>query len=86
VRPYYLYQCDNVIGVSHFSTSLVRGREIMASLTGFTSGFAVPQYIMATPLGKIDVDAPSVYKEGGDFHVKNYEGKSMNVDTLLPRD
>jgi lysine 2,3-aminomutase len=42
VRPYYLYQCDLSEGLSHFRTPVGKGIEIMESLRGHTSGFAVP--------------------------------------------
>jgi lysine 2,3-aminomutase len=42
VRPYYLYQCDLSEGLSHFRTPVGKGIEIMESLIGHTSGFAVP--------------------------------------------
>ncbi|MHB8620814.1 MAG: KamA family radical SAM protein, partial [Chloroflexota bacterium] len=53
VRPYRLYHCDNVTGVSHFATSLQVGRDIMKALIGPFTGFGAPQYILDTPLGKI---------------------------------
>jgi lysine 2,3-aminomutase len=28
VRPYYLYHCDNVEGVSHFATSIELGKKL----------------------------------------------------------
>jgi lysine 2,3-aminomutase len=42
VRPYYIYQCDLSEGLSHFRTPVGKGIEIMESLIGHTSGFAVP--------------------------------------------
>ena len=42
VRPYYIYQCDMSEGLSHFRTSIGKGIEIMESLRGHTSGFAIP--------------------------------------------
>ena len=51
VRPYYLYQCDPVLGASHFRTSVAAGMEIMRKLRGFTSGYAVPTYVIDAPGG-----------------------------------
>ena len=51
VRPYYLYQCDLSEGLSHFRTSIGKGIEIMEGLTGHTSGFAVPTYVVDAPGG-----------------------------------
>ncbi|HOD33756.1 MAG TPA: KamA family radical SAM protein, partial [Holophaga sp.] len=41
VKPYYIYQCDLSLGISHFRTSVAKGIEIIESLRGHTSGYAV---------------------------------------------
>jgi lysine 2,3-aminomutase len=51
VRPYYLYQCDLSEGLAHFRTPVGKGIEIMESLIGHTSGFAVPTYVIDAPGG-----------------------------------
>jgi lysine 2,3-aminomutase len=51
VRPYYLYQCDMSEGLSHFRTPVGKGIEIIESLIGHTSGFAVPTYVIDAPCG-----------------------------------
>lgn len=51
VRPYYLYQCDLSEGLQHFRTPVGKGIEIMESLIGHTSGFAVPLYVIDAPGG-----------------------------------
>ncbi len=51
VRPYYLYQCDLSEGLNHFRTPVGKGVEIMESLIGHTSGFAVPSYVIDAPGG-----------------------------------
>ena len=51
VRPYYLYQCDLSEGLKHFRTPIGKGIEIMESLIGHTSGFAVPAYVIDAPGG-----------------------------------
>lgn len=51
VRPYYLYQCDLSRGIEHFRTPVAKGIEIMESLIGHTSGFAVPNYVVDAPGG-----------------------------------
>jgi lysine 2,3-aminomutase len=51
VRPYYLYQCDLSEGLDHFRTPVGKGIEIMESLIGHTSGFAVPIYVIDAPGG-----------------------------------
>ncbi|HBG49561.1 MAG TPA: lysine 2,3-aminomutase [Cyanobacteria bacterium UBA9971] len=51
VRPYYLYQCDLSIGLSHFRTPVGKGIEIIEGLRGHTSGFAIPTYVVDAPGG-----------------------------------
>lgn len=51
IRPYYLYQCDLSEGLSHFRTPVGKGMEIIESLIGHTSGFAVPTYVIDAPGG-----------------------------------
>ncbi|HWD07597.1 MAG TPA: KamA family radical SAM protein [Actinomycetota bacterium] len=78
VRPYYLYHCDNVVGVSHFMTTIEEGRAIHESLQGFITGFAVPQYVLTTELGKIPVPREFVRKDNGAsaWTVENYRGET----------
>jgi lysine 2,3-aminomutase len=49
VRPYYLYQADLTRGTNHFRTRVEAGLEIMQALRGFTTGFAVPQFVIDAP-------------------------------------
>lgn len=51
VRPYYIYQCDLSLGLSHFRTPVSKGIEIIESLRGHTSGFAVPTFVVDAPGG-----------------------------------
>lgn len=51
VRPYYIFHAKSVKGTSHFITSVDRGIEIMEKLRGYTSGLAVPTYIINAPKG-----------------------------------
>lgn len=77
VRPYYLYQCDLSEGLSHFRTPVGKGIEIMESLIGHTSGFAVPTYVIDAPGGggKIPV-IPNYLISWSTNRVvlRNYEG------------
>jgi lysine 2,3-aminomutase len=77
VRPYYLYQCDLVQGAGHFRTPVSVGIEIMESLRGHTSGYAIPQYVIDAPGGggKIPVMPNYRISEGpGKIVLRNYEG------------
>ncbi|MFZ5900925.1 MAG: glutamate 2,3-aminomutase [Bacillota bacterium] len=51
VRPYYLFQAKDVVGTRHFITPVDEGIRVMEYLRGFTSGLAVPTYIINAPDG-----------------------------------
>jgi lysine 2,3-aminomutase len=53
VRPYYLYQAQTVEGTAHLRVPIEKGLDLMRSLRGNTTGFAIPQYVLDTPTGKI---------------------------------
>jgi lysine 2,3-aminomutase len=80
VRPYYVYHCDQAQGISHFRTSLSVGMNIIEKLRGFTSGYAVPQYVFDAPggAGKIPVSPSYVVSQNKNVYVlRNYEGKIL---------
>ncbi|HBO34012.1 MAG TPA: lysine 2,3-aminomutase [Anaerolineaceae bacterium] len=77
VRPYYLYQCDLSLGLSHFRTPISKGLEIIEGLRGHTSGFCVPTYVVDAPGGggKIPVMPNYLISQNPDHVVlRNYEG------------
>ena len=51
VRPYYLFHAKEVRGTTHFITEVETGLEIMEQLRGYTSGLAIPTYIINAPGG-----------------------------------
>jgi len=51
VRPYYIYMCDQVAGAEHFRTTVEKGLEIIRALRGWTSGLAVPHFVIDAPGG-----------------------------------
>ena len=79
VRPYYLYQCDLIPGSRHFRTPISKGLQIMKSLRGFTSGYAIPYYVIDAPGGggKIPL-LPDYIQEKSDegLTLRNYLGKT----------
>jgi lysine 2,3-aminomutase len=78
VRPYYIYQCDLIQGSAHLRTSVAKGLEIMESLRGHTTGYAVPQYVIDAPGGggKVPVNPGYVlYHDHEKVVIRNYEGK-----------
>ena len=77
VRPYYLYQCDLSEGLSHFRTPVGKGMEIMESLIGHTSGFAVPTYVIDAPGGGGKIPVMPNYLislSTNKVVLRNYEG------------
>ncbi|MEM4247834.1 MAG: KamA family radical SAM protein [Candidatus Nanoarchaeia archaeon] len=80
VRPYYLYQADMVYGTEHFRTSVETGIEMIKSLRGWTSGLAVPHFVIDAPGGggKIPL-IPNYVQEINEEEVLlcNYRGKSF---------
>ncbi len=61
VRPYYIYRCDPVEGVSHFRVEFEKEREIMTRLRSTLSGLACPTYVIDTPYGHGKVPVPLAY-------------------------
>lgn len=51
VRPYYIYQCDLVVGAAHFRTPVSKITEVIEALRGHTSGFCVPTAVIDAPHG-----------------------------------
>ena len=94
VRPYYLYQCDLIEGSAHLRTGIREGLEIMEKLRGFTTGYAIPQYVVDGPGGggKIPLNPDYIVAQADDrFILRNYKGdiyeypeKSMKPLSPLP--
>lgn len=77
VRPYYIYQCDLSMGLSHFRTSVSKGVEIIEGLRGHTSGYCVPTFVVDAPGGggKIPVMPNYVISQSNDKVIlRNFEG------------
>jgi lysine 2,3-aminomutase len=76
VRPYYCYQAQLLEGTAHFRVPIERGIEIFRQLRGRTSGFAIPQYVLDTPYGKVPLQHPYVRgREGDDVVVESFDGR-----------
>lgn len=77
VRPYYIYQCDLSMGLSHFRTSVSKGVEIIEGLRGHTSGYCVPTFVVDAPGGggKIPIMPNYVISQSNDKVImRNFEG------------
>jgi lysine 2,3-aminomutase len=78
VRPYYIYMCDPVAGGEHFRTTVKTGLEIIRSLRGWTSGLAVPHFVIDAPGGGGKVPLLPEYVESiteDEVVLRNYEGR-----------
>jgi len=69
VRPYYIYHPQIVEGTEHLRIPIEKGLDIMKSLRGNTSGFAIPQYVLDTPTGKIPISPNHVIGRKDDFFI-----------------
>jgi lysine 2,3-aminomutase len=87
VRPYYLYQADAVAGAEHFRTSVEKGLEILQGLRGWTSGLAVPHFVIDAPGGggKIPL-LPNYVQEITESAIvlRNYAGKTYRYPLPKP--
>jgi lysine 2,3-aminomutase len=80
IRPYYLYQCDRIIGTEHFWTPLTTGLDLIDELQGHTTGLAVPLFIVDSPLGKIPLSRSKLVELTNEHAVlRNYEGQIMTI-------
>lgn len=78
IKPYYLFQLDEVRGAQHFKVSVDEGVRIMNDVRMTVSGLAVPHYAMDITggLGKIPLGASFVEKrEGNRLSVRNVAGE-----------
>jgi lysine 2,3-aminomutase len=78
VRPYYLFQCDEVQGTEHLRTSVDVGIKIIEGMRGYTSGLAVPNFVvdLVQGGGKVPLQPNYVLSMNEDaLLLKNYEGK-----------
>ena len=77
VRPYYIYQCDLSLGLSHFRTPVAKGIEIIEALRGHTTGFCVPTYVVDAPGGGGKIPVMPNYLISSGYHkviLRNFEG------------
>ncbi|MEW6624986.1 MAG: glutamate 2,3-aminomutase [Bacillota bacterium] len=78
VRPYYIFHAKSVKGTSHFVAKVEDGIEIMEHLRGYTSGMAIPWYIINAPEGhgKTPILPQYLVSLGkGYVMIRNWEGK-----------
>jgi lysine 2,3-aminomutase len=78
VRPYYLFQCDEVQGTEHLRTPVDVGIKIIEGMRGHTSGLAVPNFVvdLVQGGGKVPLQPNYVLSmNANELLLQNYEGK-----------
>jgi len=81
VRPYYLFHCDPVKGVMHFSTTITKGLEIVEELFERISPLAIPYYAVDGPggYGKVPLLPHRYRKEGEKYIFRSFDGKFFEM-------
>jgi len=77
VRPYYLFQCDEVQGTEHLRTPVETGIKIIEGMRGHTSGLAIPHFVIDLPEGGGKVPLQPDYvlaRTGAEMIIRNYQG------------
>jgi lysine 2,3-aminomutase len=77
VRPYYLFECDEVQGTEHLRTPVETGIKVIQGMRGHTSGLAVPTFVIDLPGGggKVPIQPDYVLSQNEDeLILRNYEG------------
>lgn len=77
VRPYYLFQCDEVQGTEHLRTPVDVGINIIEGMRGHTSGLAVPTFVVDLPQGGGKVPLQPDYilaHTEEELLLRNYQG------------
>jgi len=83
VKPYYIFHAKNIKGTSHFVTSVEDGLKIMDELRGFTSGMAIPTYIVNAPKGKgkVPISRDNIVEYGdGYVKIKTWEKEIYKIE------
>lgn len=83
VRPYYIFQCDMSQGISHFRTPVETGLNIIEHLRGWTSGMAVPHYVIDAPGGGGKIPLLPNYlvkREGKKWTLRNFKKQQFEYN------
>lgn len=86
VKPYYIFHAKQVKGTSHFITKVETGLKIMEDLRGFTSGLAIPTYIINAPggLGKTPLLPEYLISMAEDeITIRNWEQQALNYPNKI---
>jgi len=87
IRPYYLFQADEVEGTEHLRTTVEKGMRIIEGMRGHTSGLAIPTYVIDLPGGGGKVPLQVSYlvsRAEGQLVFRNYLGKIYRYHNPKP--
>jgi len=90
VRPYYIFNCKKLQGIRHFRSPIADGLNIMENLRGYTSGLAVPTFIVTAPEGKGKTPLAPTYllniNRNGKVLFRTWSGHVCEYEDELPCD
>jgi lysine 2,3-aminomutase len=90
VRPYYIFNCKKLQGIRHFRAPIADGLNIMENLRGYTSGLAVPTFIVTAPEGKGKTPLAPTYllniNRNGKVLFRTWSGHVCEYEDELPCD
>ncbi len=75
VKPYYLFQLDDVVGSTHFKVRLETGIGIMRALRRSVSGLCIPHYALDITGGRGKIPLENGY-------VRGREGERVSMESL----
>ena len=87
VRPYYLFQADEVQGTEHLRTTVETGLKIIEGMRGHTSGIAIPTYVVDLPGGGGKVPLQPAYlvaQNDDELTFRNYQGRFFHYHEPKP--
>jgi lysine 2,3-aminomutase len=87
VRPYYLFQGDEVQGTEHLRTPVETGIKIIEGMRGHTSGLATPTFVIDLPQsgGKVPLQPNYVLAQSeGELVLRNYEERVFHYRNPAP--
>ncbi len=90
VRPYYIFNCKKLQGIRHFRAPIADGLNIMENLRGYTSGLAVPTFIVTAPEGKGKTPLAPTYllniNRNGKVLFRTWSGHVCEYEDEIPCD
>lgn len=82
IKPYYLHQCDEVNGISHFRVDLKTAQKLYKNIRGYQSGIAVPSCVidLTGGGGKVPIPLDYLRSEEEDYYLfENFKGNLYKI-------